>query len=263
MATLVSFHAHPDDESIGTAGTYAKAKAAGHRVVMVLATRGEHGEPVPGVLGPDEQLAVRRTAETYESARVLGVDRVEFLGYVDSGMAGTPTSEVPWCFAQADVGRAAARLAVILGEEQADVLLTYDDNGVYGHPDHVQVHRVGKRAAELVGLEQVFEGTMNRTEIRRLMRERAADLSEGEDPTVDEGFGKSEDEITHKVDGRDFVDLKRGSMLAHASQMAPDHFLLAMPPDAFAAGMGVEWFIAAGPLPAAGSLAGELFEPLR
>ena len=100
MATLVSFHAHPDDESIATAGTMAKAKALGHRVVLVVATRGEHGEPVPGVLDDGEPLPVRRTAETYESARVLGVDRVEFLGYVDSGMVGTPTSEVPWSFAQ-------------------------------------------------------------------------------------------------------------------------------------------------------------------
>ena len=141
----------------------AKAKALGHRVVLVVATRGEHGEPVPGVLDEGEPLSVRRTAETYESARVLGVDRVEFLGYVDSGMVGTPTSEEPWSFAETPIDQAAARLAVILGEERADVLTTYDDNGGYGHPDHIQVHRVGTRAAELVGLEQVFQQTINRT----------------------------------------------------------------------------------------------------
>ncbi|MDQ4117475.1 MAG: PIG-L family deacetylase, partial [Actinomycetota bacterium] len=98
MGTIVSFHAHPDDESIGSAGTLAKASAAGHRVVLVFATRGEWGEPQPGVLSDGEQLAVRRSQECYESARVLGAGRVEFLGYVDSGMMGEPTNEAPFCF---------------------------------------------------------------------------------------------------------------------------------------------------------------------
>ena len=96
----------------------AKAAGAGHRVVLVVATRGEHGEPVPGVLDDGEQLSVRRIAETHESAEVLGVDRVEFLGYVDSGMMGEPTNDEPGSFWQADVDEAAARLAAILGEEQ-------------------------------------------------------------------------------------------------------------------------------------------------
>jgi LmbE family N-acetylglucosaminyl deacetylase len=239
MATLVCFHAHPDDESIATAGTMAKAKALGHRVVLVVATRGEHGEPVPGVLEEGEPLSVRRTAETYESATVLGVDRVEFLGYVDSGMVDTPTSEEPWSFAQTPLDRAAARLAVVLGEEKADVLTTYDDNGGYGHPDHIQVHRVGRRAAELVGLEQVYEHTIN------------------------PGFGKPQDVITHRVDATEFSGLKRASMLTHRSQIADDHFLLTMPADAFGEGLGVEWYIAEGPPAPEGSLAAELFEPVR
>lgn len=266
MGTLVSFHAHPDDESIQSAGSLAKAKAMGHRVVLVVATRGEHGGPVPGVLEDGEPLSVRRTAETYESARVLGVDRVEFLGYIDSGMADTPTSEAPWSFAQTPVDRAAARLAVILGEERAEVLTTYDDHGGYGHPDHIQVHRVGKRAAELVGLTQVFEVTMNRTYIIERMKaaaEQAPDGVEVPDFESNPALGTPEEDITHKVVATEFAAQKRASLLAHRSQVADDHFLLAMPPEAFAEGLGLEWYIAEGPEPEPGSLAAELFEPLR
>lgn len=265
MSTLICFHAHPDDESIATAGTMAKAKSAGHRVVLVLATRGEHGEPVPGVLADGEQLGVRRTAETFAAAEALGVDRVEFLGYIDSGMVDTPTSREPWAFWNADVDRAAARLAVVLREEEADVLTVYDDNGGYGHPDHIQVHRVGHRAAAMIGLDQVYENTINRTLIARSMAERASsgeplpDGLEMPDLENEPDFGKPEDVITHVVDVRPWLEAKRQAMLAHRSQMADDHFLLAMPTGAFESIMGAEWYIStATPVP--GSLAAELFE---
>ena len=143
MGTIVSFHAHPDDEAIASGGTLARAAAAGHRVVLVFATRGELGEPVPGVLKPGEQLAMRRSAECYASAAALGAKRVEFLGFTDSGMMGEPSNEAPFCFWQADVEYAARTLAVLLDQEEPDVLTIYDDNGVYGHPDHIQVLRVG------------------------------------------------------------------------------------------------------------------------
>jgi LmbE family N-acetylglucosaminyl deacetylase len=109
MATLVCFHAHPDDESIITAGLMARAAERGHRVVLVVATRGEHGEVVPGVLGEGEQLGVRRVAETFASADVLGVARVELLGYVDSEMMGEPENDAPYSFWSADVDAAAGR----------------------------------------------------------------------------------------------------------------------------------------------------------
>ncbi len=266
MGTLVCFHAHPDDESIATAGTMAKAAAAGHRVVLVVATRGEQGEPVPDVLAPDEQLGVRRTAETYQSAEALGAARVEFLGYVDSGMVDTPTSEHPWCFWQADVDHAAHRLAAILEEERPDALTIYDDNGGYGHPDHIQVHRVGRRAAELAGVEQVFESTMNRDYLRAGMQTAVdeGDMAPEDLPDMgEEGtFGKPETEITHRVDTTSVLDQKRAAMRCHRSQMADDHFLLGMPEEQFAYGMGIEWYIAEGPPPPAGSLADELFEGL-
>src|SRR5215475_7032971 len=123
--TLVTFHAHPDDESIATAGTMARAKAEGHRVVLVVATRGELGEYAPDALAPGETLAERRVAEQSAAADVLGVDRVEYLGYRDSGMEGEPTNDDAESFAQADLDEAAARLADILRQENADVLTVY------------------------------------------------------------------------------------------------------------------------------------------
>ena len=165
MATLVCFHAHPDDEAIATGGSMLLASQAGHRVVLVLATKGEQGQPVDGVLDDGEHLWERRVKESLRSAELLGVHRVEFLGYLDSGMMDEPTHDDPDCFWQADLDEAAARLAAILQEESADVLTVYDAHGGYGHPDHIQVHRVGIEAASLAGVERVFWSTMNRTQM--------------------------------------------------------------------------------------------------
>ncbi|HEX2118991.1 MAG TPA: PIG-L family deacetylase, partial [Acidimicrobiales bacterium] len=167
MATLVTFHAHPDDESIATGGVMAKAADEGHRVVLVVATKGECGEVPEGFLEPGEALWQRRVEETLAAAEILGVARVEFLGYEDSGMVGTPENDRPESFWQADVDEAAGRLAAILTEEKADILTVYDENGSYGHPDHVQVHRVGVRAAELAGTPKVYMSTINRDHFRR------------------------------------------------------------------------------------------------
>jgi len=276
MATLVCFHAHPDDESIATGGLMAKAAAAGHRVVLVLGTKGELGEPVPGVLDDDEQLWERRVQETHRSAEALGAARVEFLGYVDSGMMGEPTNDAPDCFWQADLDEAAERLAAILRDEQADVLTVYDSHGVYGHPDHIQVHRVGVRAAELAGVRHVFENTMNASQIRRFRdAARLAAVAAAEDgtdpselpdeedlPDVDGGFGSEEDVITHAVDVSEHLDAKRRSMEAHASQIGPDHFMLTMPPDLFAQAFGLEHFIEHGAQGGGPPFADDLFAGL-
>ena len=260
MGTIVSFHAHPDDESIGAGGTLARAAAAGHRVVLVFATRGELGEPVPGVLAEGEQLPVRRSGECYVSAEAIGAQRVEFLGYVDSGMMGEETNKAPYCFWQASIEHAAKRLALVLDEEEADILTIYDDNGGYGHPDHIQVHRVGKRAGELSAVPVVAQGTMNRDWLLRGLRENGGDVSQ-----VPENMGKPENEITHRVDAVDFTPQKRASMRAHASQMGPDHFLLAMPEPMFAMGLGTEFYIVDPPVnpAAAPAVFEELFTPLR
>lgn len=259
MGTIISFHAHPDDEAIGTGGTLSRAVDGGHRVVLVFATRGEHGEPVPGVLGEGEQLALRRTAEVYESARIIGAQRVEFLGYTDSGMIGDPNNDAPWCFWQADVERAARRLAEILDDERPDVLTIYDEDGGYGHPDHIQVHRVGMRAAELVAVPVVAQGTMNRDLIQRAMAmakemgldvpdpteatEPPDDLVAAEGVTAAVTFGKPEAELTHVVDTSAVTERKRASMRAHASQIGEDHFMATMPDEVFSYVFGPEWFI--------------------
>lgn len=250
MSTLVCFHAHPDDESIITAGLMARAASRGHRVVLVVATRGEHGEVVPGVLDDGEQLGVRRVAETFASAEVLGVSRVELLGYVDSEMMGEPENEAPYSFWSVDVETAASRLADILRQENADVLTIYDDHGGYGHPDHIQVHRVGSRAAELAGTPHVYEATMNRDAFIELSAAAqadgvAADL-DAESPTIEAEFGSPRAIITHELDVRDLAETKRAAMQAHPSQIAEDSFFLSMPPEWFASAFGTESFIVHG-----------------
>ena len=247
VATIVSFHAHPDDESIQTGGALAKAASEGHRVVLVLATRGEHGEVDDGFLAPGETLAQRREAETHRSAEVLGAQRVAFLGYTDSGMIGTPENELPGSFWQADLDEAAGRLAEILREEAADVLTVYDSDGAYGHPDHIQVHRVGVRAAELAGTPRVFEATMNRDHLRQVIQAAidAGHIPLEDVPDVSETstFGRPADVITTAVDVRAHLAAKRASMAAHASQIGDSHFFLTLPDDAFVRSFGTEWFI--------------------
>lgn len=250
MATLVSFQAHPDDETTSSAGTLAKAAAAGHRTVLVFATNGELGEVVDGVLDEGEELWQRRLREAQRSAEILGVQRVEFLGYHDSGMMGTPENDLPHTFWQADVEEAAERLAQILREEDADILTIYDSDGNYGHPDHIQVHHVGKRAADLAGTRRVFEVTMNRDHFKRSMLEAA---QRGElpgddrpDPEFFDSLGRPESVITTTIDIREYVSKKREAMRAHASQIADTSFFLSMSDEAFEQGFGFEWFIRHG-----------------
>lgn len=259
--TLVTFHAHPDDESIATGGVMAQAAASGDRVVLVLATRGEHGEVADDVLIEEEELWQRRVEETQRAAEILGVARVEFLGYVDSGMMGEPTNHEPGSFWSTPIDDAAARLAAILEKEQADALTIYDDNGGYGHPDHIQVHRVGVRAAELAGVERVFESTINRDHILELMHDRIAEIQEHIDAPDPDNFdmGVPAEMITTTVDVRAFIDIKRAAMAAHASQIDEASFFLAMPPDAFREGFGYEWFMRRGAPP--GTKETSLFEP--
>src|ERR1044072_3476410 len=204
MATMVTFHAHPDDECIACGGVMRKAYEQGHRVVLVVATRGEVGEVPDGFLEEGEDVGRGRVKETHAAADILGAARVEFLGYVDSGMMGEPTNDAPGTFWTADVEEAAGKLAAILREEDAEVLTVYDDHGGYGHPDHIQVHRVGMRAGELAKTPKVFQATMNRDHFRRgaeAMRERAVEEGvEVPDVTEDSDFGTPEAIITAAVD---------------------------------------------------------------
>lgn len=255
MATLVAFHAHPDDECITTGGTLSRAVDHGHRVVLVYATRGEVGEAPDGLLAPGESLVDRRMTEVARSAAALGVHRVEFLGYRDSGMMGTADNDDPRAFWQADLDEAASRLATILRDEQADVALVYDENGNYGHPDHVQVHRVGVRAAALAGTPQVLEATVNRDTIRSFIEAMAAsgDADWGDDvpdlDNPDEPFGMPDEVITTRVDVRPWAERKLAAMRAHETQVGDLAPFLAMPLDLFRETMGTEFFIRRGAAP--------------
>lgn len=249
MATLMFFHAHPDDEAIATAGTMLKASEAGHRVVLVVATGGELGEVPQGLLDEGETLGQRRKAEVHAAAEILGIQRVEFLGYHDSGMEGDPSNDDPDCFWQADVDAAADQLCQIIQDENTDVFTIYDPHGGYGHPDHIQVHRVGTAAAAKAGISRVYWATMNQDQIRRQLAARAAatELLEEErrEMARAEDFGMPEADITHAIDVSDVLEIKRLALQAHASQIDPESFFLMMEDDSFKEALGTEWYVAA------------------
>ena len=247
--TLVFVHAHPDDEALLTAGTMARATAEGQRVVLVVATDGGAGLASTAM---GEDLAVRRGHELAESARVLGVHRLVQLGYADSGLHGDaaqqPDGPVPLC--RASVEESAAALTAILLEEDADVLVTYDPAGGYGHPDHVRVHELSVLAAAGAGTRQVFEATVPRDLILRGIRlaSRVYRFPPAFDPASFEHAFTASADITHRVDVRHHLDAKRASMAAHASQATADDgdrtlaAFLRMPRPAYRLVFGTEYY---------------------
>lgn len=251
MGTVVFCHAHPDDEVMITGGTMARLSAEGHRVVLVTATGGELGERPDGALGEGESLADLRARELARSCRELGVTRQVFLGFHDSGMAGEPSNDSPSSFWQADLDEAAQRLADVLVEESPDAVTIYDEHGNYGHPDHVQVHRVGLRAARKAGIDRVFMATVNRDRARSMMGEADAQTFDpGEErAALLETLGVEEARITTAVDVSGYVEAKRRAIAAHASQVSDTSFFLSMPPEIFALAFGTEWYVRVGATP--------------
>ncbi len=248
MPVLVCFHAHPDDEALSTGGLMRRAADAGHEVVLVTATRGEQGEPKPGVLLEGQELWERRVEETKVAAEILGCVSNEFLGYEDSGMMGEPTNDNPTCFWRADHDEAAHRLASILERVRADVLTIYDDHGLYGHPDHIQVHRVGLRAAEIAGVSHVFEATVSREDAMAAFEEMDMSPEEG-DPDADgfgDDFGMPRARIRYRVPVGDALGPKRAAVRAHASQISEDDFFLSMSDEAFGRIFGYEFYAVPG-----------------
>lgn len=237
--TVLAFHAHPDDEALLTGGTLAKAAAAGHRVILVTATDGGLG--LTSSAYPRERLGEIRLAELRASAAALGAARVEWLGYADSGLSARGTDSGVGAgsrgvrFVDATVDEAASRLAAILEEESVDVLLSYDRNGGYGHPDHAMVHRVGAAAAILAGTPRVLEARVS-PRVAAVMKPRGLTLA----PLVP---------VTHVIDVRDYLGAKRAAMRAHRSQLASDSriprnidLLTRLPEKVFAAAVGTERF---------------------
>ena len=255
--TLVSFHAHPDDETLLTGGTLAKAAAQGHRVVLVTATDGERG--LAGRRdGRGAALARVRAAELRTAAGILGCSRVVPLRYADSGLDPDPRDRR--AFANADVIEAATRLADVLREEHADVLTVYDANGGYGHPDHVQVHRVGTLAARMAGTAVVLEATVPGGLFRAVLAGlRTVRHPLGTEPVDTRDVFSVSRSITHRVHVGVFAGRKRAAMRAHGSQgrspgpakrqvRALDLFVR-LPLPLFRVVFGREWFVQQGRAP--------------
>ena len=247
----MSFHAHPDDESLLTGGALAGWAARGHRVVIVTATAGEAGL---SALHDGDDLARRRLAELDEAAARLGAARVVCLGFADSGFRGSPARDA---FSRHDVESAARRLAAVLEEEGADVLTTYDQAGGYGHPDHVQVHRVGAAAAARAGTPRVLEATVEREALVRAARwlRVLPGLPPEFRPRVLADAYSPRSALTHCIDVRDQLSAKRAAMCAHSSQRGGGlrprslDLYLRLPPPVFAKVFGREWFVERGRTP--------------
>lgn len=255
MSTLVFLHAHPDDEASGTGATMRLLADAGHRVVCVYGTNGDHGT-IPGELAEGETVSVWRRREAEASASVLGIARVDWLDYADSGMTGWEQNGHETSFHGADLDEAARRLVAVLDDEDADVVVGYDWHGGYGHPDHIKVHHVTHRAAELAARRpRLLETTMNRDHMRRLYvaaKDAGVEGSEDWDPDgpADDGnpMGTPEAELHWHVDGRPVLAAKRAALACHASQEDVG-WMLGMPEEQFAAVFGDEWFIEPGKAP--------------
>ena len=246
MATLLLVHAHPDDEAISTGGAMMKARADGHRVVLVTATRGEAGEihnMDPESTRP--RLGEVRTAELENAARILGVNRGEFLGYRDSGMVGTPENEDPRSFHQAPLVEAAVRLAALLREERPEVVVTYAEDGTYGHPDHIKAYHVTNAALDLIEKEgwrprKLYYTAIPRSLMKAFMEQMPEEArQQGTGMTIP---GTPDELVTTRIDVSDYVDEKRKAFAAHVSQNDPNSWFTTMADQIYKLAFGTEYY---------------------
>jgi LmbE family N-acetylglucosaminyl deacetylase len=238
----MAVHAHPDDEASGTGGLLARCAAEGVRTVLVTCTDGRCGDGLdgskPGEPGHDPQAVVAtRRAELAKSCGILGVTRLELLGYADSGMMGWPSNDAPGSFWTTPVADAAERLAELMRRERPDVVVTYDENGFYGHPDHIQTHRITVAALDLLDAAdrpaKVYWTTVPRTTMEALISRVVAQDASGEPQEYDgPPLGLPDDEITTWLDIREVAGQKFDALSAHASQ----------PDNAFFTGLGLQEF---------------------
>jgi LmbE family N-acetylglucosaminyl deacetylase len=249
----MAVHAHPDDEATGTGGVLAKAAAEGIRTVLVTCTDGSCGDG-PGGVKPGEpghdpaEVVELRKVELQKACDILGIAHLELLGYADSGMEGWPQNTAPGSFWSTPVTDGAAKLAALIDTYQPDVIVTYDENGFYGHPDHIQAHRITMAAVEQTGSDaKVYWTTVPRSmfeQFRRTMIELGVGDWDEELPQT-EGelqIGLPDEQITTWVDISEYGEQKYGALGAHASQ-SENIFFLQMGEEKFVEMMGVETFV--------------------
>ncbi len=279
--TMMAVHAHPDDEATGTGGVLARYAAEGIRTVLVTCTDGGCGDGPGGVKPGDPghdpaAVAALRRRELEASCEVLKVSHLELLEYADSGMMGWATNDAPGSFWRTPVAEGAARLAELLRQYQPDVVVTYDENGFYGHPDHIQANRITMAALELTGMTpKVYWTTAPRSAMQRfgeIMREFGGDWEEPDpaeaaEPTTPETpempeIGLPDEEITTWVDTTEFGGQKFDALAAHASQ-GENIFFLKMGKERFTELMGVETFVRVQDATGAALPENDLFAGLR
>lgn len=262
---LLLVHAHPDDESIGSGATMAKYAAEGASVTLVTCTLGEEGEVIPPDLAHlaadrDDTLGRHRIGELADACKALGVTDHRFLGgagrWRDSGMMGVAAGDRPDCFWRADLDEAAGELVKVIREVRPQVLVTYDENGFYGHPDHIQAHRVAWRAFELAAdpshpggepwsIAKFYFTALPKSAMRKGAEAiREADVEFWAMESIDDlPFGSTDEEVTTEIDARPYVEAKLDAMRAHVTQIAVDAPWFALSDNIGQEALGVEHFI--------------------
>jgi len=261
---LLLVHAHPDDECLATGGTIARYSDAGAHVVLVTCTNGEVGEiaDVPDLGSPEEirpRLGEVRVRELEEACRRLGDVDLRLLGYHDSGMEGTPANDDPNAFVNQDRGEAVARVVQIIRETKPDVLVTYNEIGFYGHPDHVRAHEIALAAAEAAAdpSYQSAAGSPHRiakvyyTAVPKSLLLAGRQLAEGIGQSADDFFsmdeiervGSPDDAVTTWVDVSAYVDRKFRALEAHRTQLGTIERFLQIPEDVRGIAMGTEHYV--------------------
>ncbi|MEU5686038.1 GlcNAc-PI de-N-acetylase [Streptomyces venezuelae] len=251
--TLMAVHAHPDDEATGTGGVLARYAAEGIRTVLVTCTDGGCGDGPGGVKPGDPghdpaAVAAMRRQELVASCEALKISDLEMLDYADSGMMGWSSNDAPGSFWRTPVEEGATRLADLMRRYRPDVVVTYDENGFYGHPDHIQANRITMAALEMTDLTpKVYWTAMPRSAMQQfgeIMREFGEDMPEP-DPAEAAALaeiGLPDDEITTWVDTTAFSGQKFDALAAHASQ-GENIFFLRMGKERFGELMGLETFV--------------------
>ena len=233
---ILLVHAHPDDETINNGATMALYAALGAQITLVTCTRGEEGEVLTPELthlasSQSDALGEHREIELANAMKALGVTDFRFLAegegkYRDSGMMGTEPNNRPDVFWQADFEEASDYLVKVIDEVKPHILITYDEIGGYGHPDHIQAHRIAMRASEKSKwqIQKIYWNTMPKSvlaESMAKMKELGSDFF-GADNVDDLPFAKEDSFVTTLIDGNSYVDAKMEAMKAHHTQIALD-----------------------------------------